>query len=121
MAATRVVNLRHNQPYDVYVGRAGHGLDGYYGNPYPVGHVCPRCGELHETAATTLPCFEKYFLERLSTDAEFRVRVRGLTGKILGCFCLPSACHGTVIADWLNQPAETIDIALNTLITERSR
>lgn len=32
---TRAVNLRH-EPYDVYIGRAGHGQGGYFGNPFPL-------------------------------------------------------------------------------------
>lgn len=116
---TRVVNLHHGQPYDVYIGRAGHGKDGYFGNPYRVGFTCKRCGEFHKTAASTLPCFEQYFLERLGIDAEFKARVRGLGGKTLGCFCFPNACHGMIIANWLNRPLDVIDLALDALTTEK--
>ena len=40
---TLVVNLNHSK-YDVYIGRAGHGLDGPFGNPCRVGSRCPECG-----------------------------------------------------------------------------
>ena len=30
---TRVVNIR-KEAYDVYIGRAGKGQDGYFGNPF---------------------------------------------------------------------------------------
>ncbi len=30
---TRVVNIR-KKAYDVYIGRAGKGQDGYFGNPF---------------------------------------------------------------------------------------
>ena len=33
---TRVVNIRE-EDYDVYIGRAGRGMDGYFGNPFRLG------------------------------------------------------------------------------------
>ena len=33
---TRVVNIRYEE-CDVYIGRAGKGCDGYFGNPYYLG------------------------------------------------------------------------------------
>lgn len=111
---TRVVNLRRRS-FDIYIGRAGKGTEGYFGNPYAVGRVCQRCGALHDTGASTLPCFEQYFFHRLGTDAEFRIRVRALAGKTLGCFCAPNPCHGDIIARWVNQN-EDIDTALGRLL-----
>jgi hypothetical protein len=99
---TRVVNLR-KEPFDVYIGRAGHGQDGYFGNPYAVNHTCGRCGEFHDKPLTTLFCFKAYFEERVATDPEFRARVLSLKGKTLGCFCKPKACHGDLIVEWLNK------------------
>lgn len=98
--ATRVVNLSA-EPYDVYIGRPGRGLDGPFGNPYRRGEVCARCGQLHATGESTLPCFEAYFLERVERDAVFRAQVLALRGQRLGCFCAPRPCHGSVIAKWL--------------------
>ena len=112
---TRVVSLRR-EAYDVYIGRAGKGLDGYFGNPYMVGRHCSRCGEVHETGASTLPCFDAYFLGRLGSDAEYRRRVLELTGKTLGCFCAPNPCHGNVIAAFLNRPRQAIDAQLDRLV-----
>ncbi|MEP0357399.1 DUF4326 domain-containing protein [Paraglaciecola sp.] len=31
-----------------------------------------------------------------------KAEVYKLAGKRLGCFCKPSACHGDVLADFLN-------------------
>lgn len=101
MTPTTVVNLRR-QEYDIYIGRAGHGLDGYFGNPHRVAEVCTRCGNEHTSAGDTIPCFRAYFEERLTSDAEFRERVHELAGKRLGCFCKPSPCHGNIIANYLN-------------------
>lgn len=91
---TRVVNLRH-EAFDVYIGRAGRGQDGYFGNPFRL----PPDGR----RGATLDSYRTYFLSRIDTDAEFRSRVEGLRGKRLGCFCKPAACHGDVIAEWLDR------------------
>lgn len=89
---TRVVNLRHEQ-FDVYIGRAGKGQDGYFGNPIRLGGEDQRVQVLKE--------YEDYFLKRLLSDLTFRQRVYGLKGKTLGCFCKPKLCHGDVIVCYL--------------------
>lgn len=98
---TRVVNIRHSL-YDVYIGRAGHGHDGYFGNPIIIGKYCPECRSVHLTAGSTKPCYKKYFLRRIRVDEEFRERILGLEGLDLGCFCAPNPCHGDVIVEWLD-------------------
>jgi hypothetical protein len=95
---TTVVNLRR-APFDVYIGRAGKGLSGYFGNPFRL------AGE--EQRGATIDRFRAYFLSRIESDPEFRARVLDLRGKRLGCFCKPAACHGDVIAEWIDsQPKE---------------
>lgn len=119
MSPTRVVHIRSGQAFDVYIGRAGNGEDGYYGNPYVKGAKCIRCGEMHLTAGSTLPCFNEYFLLRLGSDAEYRARIRGLKGRVLGCFCLEgNPCHGRVVADWLNRPDEEIERDIEVLVSK---
>jgi hypothetical protein len=90
MRETFVVNL-HKEDFDVYIGRKGKGQDGYFGNPFHNG-----------TRSENIAAFRKYFYDRLKTDPIFNRRVRSLKGKILGCFCKPRACHGDVIAEYLN-------------------
>jgi len=90
---TKVVNLRVSD-YDVYIGRAGRGQDGYFGNPFPL--------QNGESRGATIERYRKYFYNRLKTDPEFFRRVHELKGKTLGCFCKPHACHGDVIAEYLN-------------------
>ena len=90
---TKVVNLK-NEKYDVYIGRAGRGQDGYFGNPFIM-----SAGQSREAS---LEKYRDYFYNRLKTDAEFRKRINGLRGKTLGCFCKPYPCHGDVIAEYLN-------------------
>lgn len=84
---TRVINIR-NAPLDwprrpeyQYIGRAGRGFDGYFGNP------------LH-----TLIGYDEWFVDRLKTDLAFREAVKNLAGKTLVCFCKPKPCHGDTIA-----------------------
>jgi hypothetical protein len=93
---TIAVNLRR-EAFDVYIGRAGKGQDGYFGNPYTV--------KEHGNAAITL--FIEYFHNRIESDPEFKRRVIALSGKRLGCFCKPGPCHGDVIATWVNAWAES--------------
>lgn len=99
MAETIVVNLRY-EPYDVYIGRAGHGLDGYFGNPF------------RGSRTDSIAAFRQYFIDRLKTDAEFNRRVRQLKGKRLGCFCKPKKCHGDIIAAWLDELPEETPVTL---------
>jgi hypothetical protein len=99
MAQTRVVNLRR-EPYDVYIGRPGHGQDGYFGNPFPV--------RLGMGRGTALVKYTSWFLARIESDPEFRRRVLSLRGKVLGCFCKPAACHGDVIAEWVDTQPEGV-------------
>ncbi len=90
---TTVVNIRQTYDFDAYVGRAGHGWDGTFGNPFT--------RENHGSDAVRL--FRDYFLARVEQDSEFRAKVLGLAGKRLGCFCVPDhPCHAEVIADFLN-------------------
>lgn len=91
---TKVVNL-HKEPYDVYIGRAGKGKDGYFGNPFKLNPGDPK--------GSTLEKYRDYFVNRLLNDPEFKERVLSLQGKTLGCFCKPNACHGDIIVEYLNK------------------
>ena len=98
---TRVVNCRVAQA-DVYIGRAGHGHSGYFGNPVRLNERCPECGVIHLFGGDTLGCYKVYFLRRIDRDDEFKCRVEELRGKTLGCFCAPwLPCHGDIIVAWL--------------------
>ena len=93
MSTTKVVNIKLHR-YDVYIGRAGKGEDGYFGNPF---RRAP--GEPH---GVTLEKFREWFHNRLETDPVYRERIHALKGKTLGCFCKPHPCHGDIIAEYLN-------------------
>jgi len=97
---TRVHNIHHHgiPANGVYIGRAGHGQDGYFGNPITIGQVCRVCGHVHRRGGQTLPCFERYARERLQVDPIYRARIAGLAGRDLYCFCAPKPCHGHTLA-----------------------
>lgn len=99
--ATTVINLndRLNARYDVYIGRPGNhvptksvklGRPGYFGNPYEI------YGSRKRIDAIRL--FVGYATARVQNDAEYREAIRGLKGKVLGCFCKPLPCHGDILA-----------------------
>lgn len=98
MGNCKVVNL-YKEKHDVYIGRAGKGKDGYFGNPFPLG-----TGQ----RGSTLEKYREYFLKRLETDSEFKEKVLSLQGKTLGCFCSPNACHGDIIAEYVNNYYEQL-------------
>lgn len=98
---TRVVNLRRSK-YDVYIGRVKHrrhgGSDGIFGNPFVLLDESER--------AEVVEKFRAYFLDRVERDLDFRAKVLALRGRVLGCFCKPKACHGDVIAEWVDAQPE---------------
>tara|TARA_R110002020_G_scaffold263423_4_gene478114 strand:+ start:487 stop:753 length:267 start_codon:yes stop_codon:yes gene_type:complete len=83
---TTVVNLR-TAPFDVYIGRAGKGQDGKWGNPFSTG-----------TREENIKNFEEY----LVNNKELMQDLHELRGKRLGCFCKPRACHGDVLKKYID-------------------
>lgn len=90
---TTVININQappgwrSNPAYVYIGRPS-----LFQNPFLVGNDRDLC----------IQHFTVYFHHRLSRDADFRAAVLALRGRTLVCFCSPLACHGNVIAAWLN-------------------
>ncbi len=84
---TKVVNIDKGEKHDVYIGRGSK-----WGNPYAIGFDGDRDEVIHKF---------KYDLERgfLKFSKE---DVLELKGKTLGCHCKPAACHGDVLAEYLN-------------------
>ena len=77
----------------VYIGRKG---EGYFGNPFiPL----VNCNGRKDAIAR----YRVHFYYRLETDEVFKLAVHGLKGKVLVCHCKPLACHGDVIAEYLNR------------------
>jgi hypothetical protein len=87
---TKVSNKDKGDSYDVYIGRGT-----LWGNPYQMGQE----GTRDEVIAKFAYDFEKRFLK---FPEQFDVNIEKLRGKTLGCHCKPAACHGDVIAKYLN-------------------
>lgn len=92
---TRLVNI-HTHGCDVYIGRAGKGQDGYFGNH-------ERTHDAFTEKKDKILAYKIYFYDRLGKDDEFKRRVHELKNKTLGCFCKPEPCHGDVIIEYLNK------------------
>ena len=97
---TTVVNI-YKEPYDVYIGRAGKGKDGYFGNSHVVG-FCKICNKIHNRGEA-VDAFRVDFKKRIEYDSVFKERLKELKGKRLGCFCKPLACHGDVYVEYLEK------------------
>lgn len=88
--STRVVNI-HTDDFDFYIGRAGRGYDGYFGNPFADG-----------SREQNIERFKTYFMERVQHEQDFRERALAMRECRLGCFCAPQPCHGHIIAAWID-------------------
>lgn len=101
-SATRVINIRDAQgaPNEIYVGRAGHGIPGPFGNPIAFEKLCPICSSVHRVTqrAQLLACYKVWLWKKLQEDKEFAESVARLAGKTLVCFCKPVDCHGDILA-----------------------
>lgn len=104
---TTVIHIKNTpkgwkeNPEFVYIGRAGKGEIGTFGNPF-------RLYDEDEREAC-LERYRKWFFETIERDAEFKQKVLELKDKILVCFCreidtpaLETVCHGDILADYVN-------------------
>jgi len=98
--AIRVVNI-HKEACDLYMGRAGHGEDGFYGNPFS-----------QYSREKNIAMFKKYFYDKLEKDPVYKEKIHDLkieAGKRepeelkLGCFCSPKSCHVDIIVEYLQK------------------
>jgi hypothetical protein len=93
-----VINIKYapvgwkNDPRYVYIGRAGHGLGGEFGNPIALSKGNKR--------GSTLDLYRAYLEDRLKEDETFANKVKSLDGKVLVCFCKPERCHGDILAEY---------------------
>jgi len=84
---TKIVNVGKNEKHDIYIGRGS-----LWGNPYAIGYD----GDRDEVIRKYKYDFDRGFLKSKKEDS------LSLKGKILGCHCKPAACHGDVLAEYLN-------------------
>lgn len=87
---TKVANKDRGEEFDVYIGRGSP-----WGNPFAI-------WENGNDRQSVIEKFQEYFEETILADPIKRKALIGLKGKTLGCHCKPLACHGDVIADYLN-------------------
>jgi hypothetical protein len=97
ISITRVINIKtepgyqseNNSPNYEYIGRGS-----YWGNPYSMYEE----GDDREEVIRKY----KYDFDYEKFPNKEKSEVYKLAGKRLGCFCKPQACHGDVLADFLN-------------------
>lgn len=106
----KVIHIRDwtKSANQIYIGRAGKGQDGYFGNPSVKGQTCVICSQVHIKGGDTLSCFRLYFNRRIVQDNDFLQAILSLRDKELVCFCKPKdgftsdiICHGQIIKEFL--------------------
>lgn len=92
---TAVCNQTKDE-FDISIGRGGP-----WGNPFKIGH---GPGGLSREEAISK--YKEYFEQEILPDPEKHSALLSLRGYRLGCFCKPEACHGDIIASYLNSYVE---------------
>lgn len=93
---TRVINIKDDHRYSKdcneyeYIGRGS-----YWGNPYSI------FDSENDDREDVIRKFEYDFSYDMFLNKK-KNEVHKLAGKRLGCFCKPKACHGDVLANFLN-------------------
>jgi hypothetical protein len=98
MSKTTVVNI-HKTPATVFIGRPSK-----FGNPFKIGPY---------TREQAIEKFKDYFYRKILIEPEFRKEVEKLRGFSLGCYCKPEACHGDVIAQYLDWKGDEDSTGVN--------
>lgn len=83
-----VVN-KHKEDYDVLIQNGTK-----WGNPF---YDDPRL-----TKEQKIEKFKTYFFSAINNGVIKRDDLKELYGKKLGCSCKPNACHGDIIANYVN-------------------
>ncbi|EPM4295009.1 DUF4326 domain-containing protein [Vibrio parahaemolyticus] len=94
---TRVVNIKTDKEFNGQVDTPNYsyiGRGSYWGNPYSM-------HEENHSREEVIRKF-KYDFDFEKFPNKDKKEVFKLAGKRLGCFCKPEACHGDVLADYLN-------------------
>ncbi|MBF0192562.1 MAG: DUF4326 domain-containing protein [Magnetococcales bacterium] len=94
---TRVINIKKEKLHTGVVSTSNYeyiGRGSYWGNPYSMYEAGETRDEVIRKFAYDFEC-DKFPNKKKS-------EVYKLAGKRLGCFCKPEACHGDVLANYLN-------------------
>ncbi len=90
-SGTTVVHVRRSK-FDVYIGRDNRDFKGSkWGNPFPI--------RGSDTREIVIEKYKRY----IKSNPDLMGSLHELKGKILGCWCHPSACHGDVLVQLLNE------------------
>ncbi len=89
---TEVVNKERDNDFDAYIGRGT-----LWGNPFQVGQ---QEGQFERNEA--IAKYKEHFEKNILGDESMRRGLFGLRGMRIACHCKPLACHGDVIAGYLN-------------------
>ena len=104
MKASKIINIKSNKPYDVYIGRANRIYrlpSSIWANPFQIG----RDGSRQEV----LWKYRKYLISR----PDLMYKLQELRGKTLACWCKPDGCHGDILLGLLrDRESEKEDIRL---------
>ena len=87
---TKVANKDKGEEYEVYIGRGTP-----WGNPFAIGDDGMSREDVIEK-------YKTYFNETYLNDPKKLSELKSLKNKVLGCHCKPAACHGDIIATYLN-------------------
>ena len=88
---TKVINIHHKVPYDVYIGRPSK-----WSNKWS--HLESNTAAFKVN--TREEAIAKY-REWIKEQPELLAALPELKDKILGCWCSPKACHGDVLVELL--------------------
>lgn len=97
----QVVHCKKDK-YDLYIGRPS-----VWGNPYS-----HKDGTLAEYKVSSrkeaIEKYEKYLL----SNQELLSRLHELKNKVLGCWCVPSSCHGDILKKYVDRLEKGLEITL---------
>lgn len=96
----RITAVRNQtkEEFDISIGRGGP-----WGNPFKIGH-----GPNGLNREEVIDKYKEYFEKEILQDPENHAALLSLRGYRLGCFCKPLACHGDIIAAYLNSFDESL-------------
>lgn len=98
ISITRVINIKKDETFAGIKSNAAYeyiGRGSYWGNPYSMFAE----GDSREEVIRKY----KYDFDNEKFPKKDKSEVYKLAGKRLGCFCKPDACHGDILADFLNE------------------
>jgi len=94
---TKVVNRHHNIPFDFYIGRGS-----FVGNSWSHDPRYAKDHFLCKSREDSIKEYGTWLRQACAYEEEFCINVLKLKGKTLGCSCKPLACHGDVLAEFID-------------------